>query len=83
MRDRYASRGLGIAEYVAAVAKRLGPADRRGVLRADAAAGRQDAGALPPRQIEYDADVPAFAHAADAHHRRGERFVDRQSQAEQ
>ena len=47
------------------------PADGRRVLCADAAADRQGTGPGWSRQIEHNADIAAFAHAAGPHHARG------------
>jgi len=78
--------GLRVAEDARTVDERLRPADRRRVLRADAAAAGQQARArrfgLAARQAHDDADVAALAHAARAHHRRGERVLEREPERE-
>ena len=83
VRDRDAARAIRLAQGDSPVAQRLRPADGRGVLGAYAAAHRQRAGAIAPRQVEHNADIAALAHAARAHHGRGERLLDRKSQGEE
>jgi hypothetical protein len=82
MGNRDAARDLGVFQDAAAVDECLGPAGGRRVLRADAAAGRQEAGAAAVRTVDHDADVPPARHAFAAHHRRGERLLGRQSERE-
>ncbi len=81
--DRDTARILRLAERAVPVAQRLGPASRRRVLGTDPPAHGQRAGPLAARKVEHHTDVAAFAHAAHAHHARGERLIDRQSQGQQ
>ncbi len=83
MRDSNAAPACLLAELPQAIAKGLGPSDRRRVLRSDAAADRQHAGPHFARHVENDADIPSVAHAAGPHHGRRQRLFDRQPQAEQ
>ena len=69
-------------QHATAIEQRLRPADRGAELRADAAAGREHARAVQPRQIEDDADVAPFAHAPDTHHGRGQRLVELEPESE-
>ena len=84
VRDRNAPRvartGL---QHFAVIDQRLRPAHGRRVLRADTAAGRQHARPFASRQVEDDADIAAIAHAARAHHRGGQRVVEREPEREQ
>ena len=74
-------RDVLVVQDLRAILQRLRPADGRRVLRTDAAAGGQHARDLRVRgKIEHDADVAAFADAARAHHRRGQRIFDSQAE---
>ena len=52
-----------VAQYLAVIAQRLGPAHRRCVLGADAPAGRQHTRPVQIRKIEDYADVTAVTQA--------------------
>ncbi len=71
-----------ILEHAGAIAQRLCPPGRRRVLRADAAAGRQQARPVTVRPVDDDADVTAARHALGAHHRRSERFLGRHAKGQ-
>ena len=75
MGDRDASGHGRIREHAGPVAQRLRPAGRRRVLRADAAAGRQQAGPVAVRPVDDDADVATSRHAFGPHHRGRERLL--------
>ena len=80
MGDRDAAGHGRIREHAGAVAQRLRPAGRRRVLRADAAAGRQQAGPVAVRPVDHDADVAAARHAFGPHHGGGERLLGRHAE---
>ncbi len=83
VRHRDAARTARIAEHLLPVAQRLRPPHGRRVLGADPAAHGQRARPVPARQVEHNADVAPLAHAADAHHARGQGLLDRQAEREQ
>ncbi len=81
--DTDRARPTRVAENVGVIANRLRPAGARSELRAHVAGHRQHDGAVPIRQVAYDADIATVAEAAGSPERTGQRVFDAEPEREE